>query len=82
MKRYFYITFQYISNNNTGYYELDFVSDNETPFNLSVIKKKAIDQIFKLRSYKLLPRQIIINYIHEFTSEADFNNFFEKPDPK
>ncbi|OJU73884.1 MAG: hypothetical protein BGO09_00595 [Bacteroidetes bacterium 47-18] len=82
MKRYFYITFQYINNNNTGYYELDFISDAETPFNLAVIKKKAIDQIFKLRSYKLLPRQIIINYIHEFASEADFNSFFQKPDPK
>lgn len=82
MKRYFYITFQYINNNNTGYYELDFISDAETPFNLAVIKKKAIDQIFKLRSYKLLPRQIIINYIHEFASEEDFNSFFQKPDPK
>lgn len=76
MKRYFYITFQYISNNNTGYYELAYIADDENAFNLATIKKTAINQIFKLRSYKLLPRQIIINYIHEFETEADYQAFF------
>lgn len=76
MKRYFYITFQYINNNNTGYYELDFIADETTPFSLYAIKKKAISHIFKLRSYKLLPRQLTVNYIHEFANEADFKSFF------
>lgn len=79
MKKYYYITFQYVNNNNIGFYELDYVADENNPYNLLSIKKVAIDHIFKLRSYKLKPSQIIINYIHEFPTESDFISFFAKP---
>lgn len=78
MKKFFYITFQYVNNNSIGFYELDYTADEQNPYNLANIKKKAIDQIFQLRSYKLKPSQIIVNYIHEFESEEAFQSFFSK----
>lgn len=78
MNRYFYVTFQYVNNNNIGFYELDYIADESNPYNLLAMKKKAIEQIFQLRSYKLKPSQIIVNYIHEFNSADEFNSFFNQ----